>query len=330
MTGFALRRAAAALAVLAGLSVFCFLLLEAAPGDPARAALEARSGGRPVPEAAVAAERAAMGLDQPLPVRYAEWAGGVLRGDFGVSVLHGRPVAGEIAAALPWTLVLLAAATAVSLAGALAVGLAAGLARSAVLRRGIELAMFVLGGLPGFVGALLLLFTGAVWLGWFPSGGLGRPGAEPGAAAVASAVVLPALALAFGHHFGVYVRLVETGVRRMRGAPHVRAAAARGIPARAVRLRHVLRPGLVPFAARFGVGTAQLIAGAAAVEAVFAWPGLGRLTLEAAQARDFPVLLAAVLVTGAAVVAAGFAADLAAARLDPRTRRTAPHPEPAG
>jgi len=314
------RRAGAALAVLAALSVFCFLMLDLAPGDPARSVLEARSGGRPVPDAAVAEQRAAMGLDEPLPVRYADWVGGLLRGDLGTSYMTGRQVAGEVAAVLPWTLLLAAVATAFTLVGAVALGLVAGTARSAALRRAIGLGVFALGGLPGFVAALLLLFAGSVWLGWFPSGGLGRPGVEPDAAAVASAVVLPALALTLGHHFGVYVRLVETGVRRVRSAPHVLNAEARGLPPAAVRLRHVLRPGLVPFTARFGVGVAQLLAGAYAVEVVFAWPGMGRLALDAAQARDYPVLLAVVLVTGAIVVAANLAGELATARLDPRIR----------
>ncbi|MDA2805603.1 ABC transporter permease [Nocardiopsis suaedae] len=315
-----LRRAGTALAVLAALSVFCFLMLDLAPGDPARSVLEARSGGRPVPDADVAAARAAMGLDAPLPVRYADWLGGVVTGDLGSSYMTGRPVADQVADALPWTLLLAAAATVFSLVGAVALGLAAGLARSEAVRRGIGLAVFALGGLPGFVAALLLLFAGSVWLGWFPSGGLGRPGQPPDAATVAVSVVLPALALTLGHHFGVYVRLVETGVRRVRSSPHVAAAHARGVPPGAVRLRHVLKPGLVPFAARFGVGVAQLLAGAYAVEVVFAWPGLGRLALEAAQTQDYPVLLAVVLVTGAIVVAANLAADIAAARLDPRVR----------
>ncbi|WP_017593207.1 ABC transporter permease, partial [Nocardiopsis potens] len=238
----------------------------------------------------------------------------------GTSYMTGRQVAGEIAAALPWTLLLAAVATVFSLVGAVALGLVAGTARSAAVPRAIGLCVFALGGLPGFVSALLLLFAGSVWLGWFPSGGLGRPGVEPDAAAVASAVVLPALALTLGHHFGVYVRLVETGVRRVRSAPHVLNAEARGLPPGAVRLRHVLRPGLVPFAARFGVGVAQLLAGAYAVEVVFAWPGMGRLALDAARAQDYPVLLAVVLVTGAIVVAANLVGELATARLDPRIR----------
>lgn len=318
--GFAARRAGAALGVAAALSVFCFLLLESAPGDPARAVLEARSGGRPVPEGAVAAQREAMGLDAPVWVRYLDWLGGVLRGDLGVSHLNGRPAADAVAAALPWTLLLAAVATAASLLGAIAVGLVAGLTRSRVLRGTIRTAMFVLGGVPGFVGALLLLFVFSVWLGLLPSGGLGRPGQPVTPGSLAASVALPALALAFGHHFGVYVRLVEEGVARMRRSRHVEGARARGLSPWTVGSRHILRPGLVPFAARFGAGASQLLAGAYAVEVVFAWPGMGRLALKAAQAQDYPVLLAVVLVTGVLVIAVNLLGEIAAARLDPRIR----------
>lgn len=300
--------------------MFCFLLLDLAPGDPARAVLEARAGGRPVGTDAIAAQREAMGLTDPLWQRYLDWLGGLLRGDLGVSYMNGRPVVAEITDALPWTLLLTAVAMLLSFTGAVAVGLVAGLARSAAVRRAVDTAMFVLGGVPGFVSALLILFVFSVTLGWFPSGGVGRPGAEVTLAAVASSVVLPATALAFGHHFGVYVRLVQTGVARVRGAEHVTNARARGVGSWTVRMRHILRPGLVPFAARFGVGAAQLLAGAYTVELIFAWPGMGRLALDAAQSQDYPVLLAVVLLTGLIVIAANLLGELATARLDPRIR----------
>ncbi|WP_344162098.1 ABC transporter permease [Nocardiopsis rhodophaea] len=320
ITRFIARRIVAAVMVTAVLSVVCFLLLDLAPGDPARNVLEARSGGRPVSEAAVAMQRDAMGLNEPMPVRYAAWVGGVVQGDLGSSYMTGRPVIDAIADSLPWTLLLAAVATVFSLIGAVGVGLVAGLTRSAALRRAIQLAMFALGGVPGFVGALLLLFVFSVWLGWFPSGGLGSPGQPLTPAVVAASVTLPALALTFGHHFGVYVRLVETGVARVRGSTHVLNAEARGLPPWTVRTRHILRPGLVPFAARFGTGVAQLLAGAYAIELIYTWPGMGRLALEAAQTQDYPVLLAVVLITGAIVITANLLGEIATARLDPRIR----------
>lgn len=327
---FVARRVVGAAIVLVTVSILCFALLELAPGDPARAVLEARSGGRAVSEAAIAVQREAMGLQDSLPRRYLAWAGAALQGDLGLSYLTGRSVAAELGEALVWTLVLALAATVLSVVGALAVGLLAAVTPSRGLRRSIEGMTFVLGGMPGFVTALLLLFVFSAQLQLLPSGGLGRPGEPVTAVTVLSHVALPAAALAFGHHFGVYVRLVQSGVTRIRDAPHVDSARARGLDRGTVARRHLLRPGLVPFVTRLGVGTGGLFAGAFAIEVIFSWPGLGRLAIEAARAEDYPVLTAAVLVTAACVLVANLVGEVAAARLDPRVKlTTGRHPEMA-
>ncbi len=333
--GWFARRAAGSLAVLVAVSLLCFALLDLAPGDPARAVLEARSGGRVPPAAAVEAQRAAMGLDEPLPVRYLTWAGGAVRGDLGVSTITGRPVAEVVGEAVPWTLLLAGAATVLSVVGALTVGLLAATTRSRWLRRAVEAFVLVLGGTPGFVTGLVLLFVFAARLQVLPSGGVGRPGQALTLGVVTAHLVLPAAALAFGHHFGVYVRLVQSGVSRIAAAPHVDSARARGLHPAVVARRHLLRPGLVPFVTRLGVGTGGLLAGAYAVEVIFSWPGLGRLAIDAARSQDFTVLTAAVLVTAVCVLAANLLGELAASWLDPRVRlvgataSTAPGPPDA-
>ncbi len=314
------RRARAAVLVLVVTSMACFALLDLAPGDAARSVLEARNGGRTPSAAAVAQQREAMGLDLPLPQRYLNWVGDALTGDFGTSYITGRSVADELAATAPWTTLLVVVATVFSVVGAVVVGVAAGLTRRRWLQRGIELMMFVLGGMPGFVTALLLLYVGAAVLRVLPSGGLGRPGEPLTVASVAVHLILPAAALAFGHHFGAYVRLVQTGVQGVRGAPHVESAVARGIGAWTVLRRHVLGPALVPFVARLGVGTGALSAGSYVIEVIFSWPGLGRLAIRAAGAEDYPMLTAVVLATAVVVIAANLVGELAAARLDPRVR----------
>ncbi|GAA4056089.1 ABC transporter permease [Actinomadura miaoliensis] len=314
------RRAATALLVVVALSMVCFALLDAAPGDPAASILEARSGGRPATAAAVAELRAQMGLDDPLAARYWRWATHAVRGDLGTSYMSGRPVTAALGETLPWMLLLTAAATVLSFAAALAVGLVAALTRRAWLRRGIDLVLFVMGGMPGFVAALLLLYVFAAATHLMPSGGVSRPGEPVTAYGLLAHLVLPACALAFGHHFGIYVRLVETGVGRLRDAPHVHNARVRGLPRRTVVTRHLMRPGLVPFTARLGVGVGTLIAGVYATEVIFSWPGMGRQAIAAARAQDYPLLVAVVLVTGLIVVAANLVAELVVAVLDPRAR----------
>ncbi|MFC9970053.1 ABC transporter permease [Spirillospora sp. NPDC127200] len=320
MKRFLIRRAATALVVVVALSALCFALLDLAPGSPAAGVLEARNGGRPPSAADVARLEREMGLDDPLPVRYGRWVAGAVRGDFGASYGSGRPVSEIIADTAPWTALLTAVAMVFSVAGAIVVGLAAALTRRAWLRRAIETALFALGGMPGFVTALLLLWIFAAWLQVLPSGGLNRPGEPVTLGVLVPHLVLPALALSFGHHFGTYARLVQTGVGRLRGAPHVANARARGLARRTVTARHLLRPGLVPFAARLGVGVGGLIAGAYATEMIFSWPGVGRQTILAAQKEDYPVLAALVLVAGVVVIAANLLGDLAVAWLDPRVR----------
>lgn len=319
-TRFLVRRAAGAALVLVAISMLSFVLLDLAPGDPARAVLEARSGGRLASVADVARQRVVMGLDDPLPQRYLRWVGDAVTGDLGVSSITGRTVASELADTLPWTVLLTATATVFSVVGTAAIGVLAGLTTWPWLRRGIELAMFALGGMPGFVTALLLLYVGAAALRWLPSGGVGRPGEEVTAAVVAVHLILPAAALAFGHHFGAYVRLVQTGIVGIRHAPHVDNARARGLAPWTILRRHVLGPAMAPFATRLGVGTGALLAGAYAIEVIFSWPGMGRLAIRAARAQDFPVLTAVVLVTAVFVIIANLLGELAVSRLDPRVR----------
>ncbi|KAB2347550.1 ABC transporter permease [Actinomadura rudentiformis] len=308
------------MAVVVALSALCFALLDLAPGSPAADILEARSGGRPPSAAAVTRLEHEMGMDDPLPVRYGRWAAGAVRGDFGVSYGSGRPVSEVLGDTVPWTLLLTLVAIVFSVAGAVLIGLAAALTRRAWLRRTIEAGMFVLGGMPGFVTSLLLLYVFAAWLQVLPSGGLSRPGEPVTLAVLLPHLVLPALALAFGHHFGTYVRLVETGVGRLRSAPHVENARARGLSRWTVTVRHLLRPGMVPFTARLGVGVGGLIAGAYATEMIFSWPGVGRQAIYAAREQDYAVLTAVVLVTGVIVIVANLLGDLAVAWLDPRVR----------
>lgn len=313
-------RAATAVLVVVALSMVCFGLLDAAPGDPAASVLEARSGGRPASPAAVAEVRAEMGLDDPPPVRYWRWASHAVRGDLGTSYMSGRPVSETLGDTVPWTLLLTVAAVVLSFTAALAVGLVAALTRRAWLRRGIDLVLFVMGGMPGFVAALLLLYAFAAATHLMPSGGVSRPGESVTAYGLLAHLTLPACALAFGHHFGVYVRLVENGVGRLKDAPHVQNARVRGLPRRIVVSRHLMRPGLVPFTARLGVGVGTLIAGVYATEVIFSWPGMGREAITAARAQDYPLLIAIVLVTGLIVIAANLVAELIVAALDPRVR----------
>ena len=128
------------------------------------------------------------------------------------------------------------------------------------------------------------------------------------------------LAEAVGADYYTFISQVESGVGRLRDAPHVQNARVRGLPRRTVVARHLMRPGLVPFTARLGVGAGTLAGGVYATEVIFSWPGMGREAVTAARAQDYPLLIAIVLVTGLIVLAANLAAELFVAALDPRAR----------
>jgi peptide/nickel transport system permease protein len=310
MLRFVLGRAVAlaGTVVLAALAVF--LLLTVIPGDAARLVV----GPEATPEA-YARARAALGLDQPWPIRFWYWVGGALRGDLGTSWVYPWPVEELVGKALTVTVPL--ALLAMALASV--VGLGVGLLAAARLGRWTDLGLMTLAqvglAVPEFWAGVLLV--GWLAVGWraFPSGGFpgwGNPQAL-------SYLVLPALALALPR--GAYLaRMVRATVADALAAPHIRTARAKGLPERRVILVHALRGALVPVTAAFGLTFGRLLAGTLVVENVFSLPGLGWYALRAADGRDLYLLL------GIAVVAAGLvgivstAADLAYAFLNPRIR----------
>lgn len=300
MTRFLLRRLAYTALVLFGVSVLTFLFVELAPGDYFA---EMRLDPRIAPET-VAALRARYGLTSPLPVRYARWLGGALRGDLGYSFAYGIP-----AAALVWARArntLLLTATAMALAWLLAVPLGAWCA----WRRGRWVDRLCSGGLaalmsvPELVLALgLLLF--AVRTGWFPTGGH---------------LFLPACALALAM-LPVLTRHTRAAVAEALAMPFARAARAHGIGPARLLFRHALPAAANPLVTLLGFSLGGLLSGSLAVEAVMAWPGLGTLLLEAILARDVYIVVAGVMLSTVMLAVGNLVADILLYAADPRIRR---------
>ena len=291
--------------------VLLFVLTTLVPGDPATALLG--------PQASPAAARqfvAEMGLDQPVLVRLGRFAARLLMGDLGTDVLSGRPVLTVVAAAVPPTLALTAAGMGLAIAVATPLGIVAALRPGSVLDHtlaGLSVAMIAV---PSFVVAIGLLLVFSVWLDWLPvlgagSGGLGDQ---------ARRLVLPTLALSIGW-VGFLARLVRTSMLEVLGQNYIRTARAFGLRPRQVVFKYALKNALVPALSVFGLGVGRLLGGAVLVEIVFARPGLGRLMLDAINARNFPVLQGAVLVVVTLFVVANQLTDMALAAIDPRSRR---------
>jgi len=312
MRRYVLRRVAAFVATLFGVSLLVFVVIRVLPGDPALLIM----GTQGSPEA-TARLRHAMGLDQPLLVQYVDWLGRALRGDLGVSIQYDIPVGRLIVSRFPVTLPLALLAALFMTLTALPFGLYAAMRRG---RAGDYLTMIVsqLGiAVPSFWSGLLLILLFSVRLGWVPSGGF--EGWSKGLGPALTSLLLPALALGF-FQAAVLIRATRSAVLDVLGEDYVRTARAKGLSERTVIGTHTFRNAMIPVLTVTGVQLGQLIAGSIVLESVFALPGLGRLALGAIAARDLPVVQGVTLFIASAIIAINFAVDLAYAFLDPRIR----------
>ena len=293
-------------------SLVVFVVLEVLPGDPALLMLGVDA--RPD---TLAALRAQMGLDQPAPVRYLAWTGGLLTGDLGTSHTYGVPVADLIRDRLVVTAPLAGLAMLVSTAAALPLGLLAASKRGRPVDYGV-MAFSQLGvAVPNFWFGILLVLWFSIGLGWFEAGGF--PGWSAGIGPALKSLVLPALTLGLTEA-AILARVTRSAVLDTLGEDYVRTARAKGLSRGAVMRRHVLRNALIPITTIVGLQFAFLLGGAIVVENVFFLPGLGRLLFQAISQRDLIVVKDAVMVLAAMVVAVNLIVDILYAVIDPRPK----------
>ncbi|MGI4950476.1 MAG: ABC transporter permease [Janthinobacterium lividum] len=305
-------------AVVLAIVVINFLLIHAAPGDPA--SVIAGQSGAADPKF-VAQLREQFGLDKPLYEQLFLYLKGVAQLDLGTSHRQQRSVASLIGERLPATLLLTGVAFAFALAAGIGLGSAA--ARRAGKLTDTLITVLALGfyATPIFWVGLMLVLVFSVWLGWLPSFGMGTVGADlHGWAAVADVVpylVLPSLTLGL-FYMAVYARLTRASMLEVADQDFVKTARAKGVPEGRIIRRHVLRNALLPVITFAGIQAGQLIGGSILVETVFAWPGIGRLAFEALLARDYQVLLGVFLCTSVLVVVFNLITDLVYLVADPR------------
>jgi peptide/nickel transport system permease protein len=307
---FLARRFLGAAATLAGVVVAVFLLLAAAPGDPARLTLIGHGPLTAPSPSALRAFREAHGLDRPLPSRLASWVLSAVRLDLGRSFRDGRPVTERIAETLPPTLLVNAAALLLSTLLAVPAGIAAARKPGGPFDRIAGAVLDGLFSLPGFALGLLLLLLFAVQLRWAPV--FADPALGPrGLALPVATLALVALA--------PIARVTRAAVGdALRSAPAL-SGRARGESMREETVR-ALRRALPAFAALAAALVPQLVAGSVLVERVFGLPGTGQLLADSVFSRDLPTVLGLTLVSGVAVVVASVAGDVVAALTDPRLR----------
>jgi peptide/nickel transport system permease protein len=313
MPVFALRRLVQSVPVVFLSTVGVFLLLHLVPGDPALAL----AGSDATPDT-VRAIRTELGLDRPLPVQYALWLGRVAQGDLGVSYLNGMPVRDLLGQRIPVTLQLTVASLFVALAVAIPLGVLSAVrprSRLSALAAGYNaLAMAV----PTFWLGMLLLIVFAVELSWLPAGGAQTFGRDDPLDRLRY-LVLPVMTLA-AVQAAAWGRYARAALLDELGREHLHTARAKGLSEAAVLVRHAAPNALPPLVALLSLEVPALVAGATVTEAVFSYPGLGRLLLTSLRAYDWPLVQGIALILAIAVVVSSLAAEVVVALADPRLR----------
>ena len=304
MIGFLLSRIASAIVVVIGVCCIVFALIHLIPGDPVEAMLgeHARAADRE-------ALRAALGLDRPIMTQLIDYLLGVAQADLGQSLHSGRPITAVLMERLPATIELAVAALVVAVGFALPLGMLAAMRSGSWWDWGAN-AFAVLGvAVPNFIAGPLLVLVFSVWLGWFPISG--RDGI--------SSLVLPALTL--GSALApILTRMVRSSLLEVMQEDFIRTARAKGLSRTRVVLVHALPNAMLPIVTIIGLQLGTLLGGAVITEMIFAWQGIGHLTIESIQRRDYPMLQGCMLVISVAYVGVNAITDGLYSVLDPRIR----------
>jgi peptide/nickel transport system permease protein len=313
-----LRRALSGAAVVFGVLTLMFFLLRLAPGDPARLLV-----GPAATEEQVEAQRHALGLDRPLPAQYASWLGRFVQGDWGTSIATGRPVARTLAEALPATVRLVG----ISLLLSYLLGIVVGVVQATAggrLDTTLSVLTVTLFALPGYWLALMLVMLFTYQMRLLPAFGAAGFDSDflTGSGRVADRLRHLALPLATLTLIGIggTARYVRGAMLDVAGSPFVAIARAKGLSPTRVAVRHVLRNALIPVVTLLGLSLPALFSGAVFIEAIFAWPGVGRVLVEGVVARDYQVVMAATAVSAALVVVGNLLAEILVSWVDPRVR----------
>lgn len=312
MLGYILRRVLAVIPVLAIVAVFVFLLLRLTPGDPA--AIIAGDSATP---AQLERIRESLGLSEPLHVQFVTWTGQLLRGDLGTSIISNQPVARLIGQRIWPTLQIGTLTIILSVLIAVPLGVLAAW-RHRTWTDYAVMAFSVLGfSVPVFVIGYLLIKLFAIDLRWLPVQGYTPPSQDLKAFLLRA--ILPCLTLAT-IYVALIARMTRASMLEVLGEDYVRTARAKGVSERLVLFRHALRNAAVPIMTIIGTGFALLISGVVVTESVFNIPGIGRLTVDAILARDYPVIQAMILLTSAIYVFVNLLIDISYTLFDPRIR----------
>ncbi len=311
MRRYLIRRLAQGAVVLFVVSAVVFAIVHAAPGGPALL-------NNPDVDPKMAKEmEKQLGLDDPIPVQYARWLGNALRGNLGRSYQHSLGTAELLWARIPNTLLLSGTALLLAVVLAVPLGMISAVYRYSALDYAATVTAFLGVSVPVFWLAILLIIVFSVTLGWLPSSGMLTVGVPFSMRDRLLHLLMPSIVLAT-FPLAQLTRYVRSSMVDALAQDYVRTARAKGLPEREVLGRHALRNALIPMVTVLGVLTPRLLGGAVVTETIFAWPGLGRLAVEAAVTRDYPVILGATLLVSTLVVLSNLITDFLYVVIDPR------------
>jgi len=316
MWEYLIRRIAQSLLVLLLISIVTFGLIHAAPGGPATMFIKPGQS----PEM-VAVQMKQWGLDRPLPVQYLDWLGRMVRGDFGNTFRANRPVGELLWPALKNTVILMGTAWVLSLLVAIPWGIYNSTRQYGLsdnLAAGIGYAGFAM---PAFWFGIILQVAFALKLGWLPLSDMYSMNHRGEFFDLLRHMVLPVMTLVL-INLASYLKYSRASMLEVLGQDYVRTARAKGVPERKVVFRHALRNALIPIITVLGLDLPYIVGGAALTETVFNWPGMGRLFVDNAMAREYTVLMGVTVVTAFVVILGNLLADILYAAVDPRVRLT--------
>ena len=312
MLGYIIRRILAIFPVMLIVAIFVFLLLRLTPGDPAAII----AGDMATPEQ-LERIREAMGLNQPIHTQFITWMGRLLQGDLGVSLISGTPVTTMVGQRIFPTLNLALLTIVIAVAIAVPMGVLAAWRHRSWVDYAV-MSFSVLGfSVPVFVIGYLFILVFSISLGWLPVQGYAAP--ADGFGNFLYRAILPALTLAT-IYIALIARMTRASMLEVLGEDYIRTARAKGVKESRVLFRHALRNAAVPILTVIGTGFALLISGVVVTESVFNIPGIGRLTVDAILARDYPVIQAMILITSATYVVVNLIIDISYTVFDPRIR----------
>lgn len=312
MGTYIVKRLAISIPVLFLISVGAFILVHLTPGDPADMYITPD-----MTPAQIEMTRAALGLDKPLLIQYVDWISNFLAGNLGFSFGNRQPVLDIIEQRLTPTLLLMSLSLLVAYITAIPLGIWAALRKDTIWDRCIIGWTFLNVSFPPFFLGLALIYVFAVQLDIFPTGGMSVLGSDGDAEDLILHLVLPVLVMASQFSANM-IRYVRSSVIDVMHQNYIRTALAKGLSWPQILWHHVLRNSLIPIITVIGTDLPKIIGGAVITEQIFQWPGIGSLTVAAINSRDYPVLMAIVILSAVAVLIANIIIDILYAVIDPR------------